>query len=51
MTINAEKSQSLNEKEQWLALAEQNRTPINPPREFRPDGSPRRRNNQSSTKK
>lgn len=30
MTINAEKSQSLDEKEQWLALAEQNRTPINP---------------------
>lgn len=44
MTINAEKSQSLDEQAQWLTLAEQNRTPINPPPDFQPDGSPRRRN-------
>lgn len=43
MTINAEKSLSLDEKEHWLHLAEQIRTPINPPPEFEPDGSPRRR--------
>ncbi|MGK6640584.1 hypothetical protein ACKVB0_026820 [Klebsiella pneumoniae] len=43
MTINAEKSQSLDEKEHWLSLAEKDRTPINPPPEFKPDGSPRRR--------
>ncbi|MFS7384590.1 hypothetical protein AB6870_21380 [Rahnella inusitata] len=44
MTINAEKSQTSDEQAQWLALAEQNRTPINPPPDFQPDGSPRRRN-------
>ncbi|EIX9714748.1 helix-turn-helix domain-containing protein [Klebsiella pneumoniae] len=46
MTINAEKSQSLDEKEYWLNLAEKNRTPIAPPPEFQPDGSPRRRPSQ-----
>ncbi|MFP1744409.1 helix-turn-helix domain-containing protein [Lonsdalea quercina] len=43
MTINAEKSQSLSDKERFYKLAEQNRSPINPPESFKPDGSPRRR--------
>lgn len=50
MTINAEKSQSPDEKKQWIALAEQHRKPINPPTEFMPDGSPRRRNKSNITK-
>lgn len=43
MTINAEKSQSASDKERFYRLAEKNRSPINPPEEFKPDGAPRRR--------
>ncbi|NQD63307.1 helix-turn-helix transcriptional regulator [Enterobacter sp. CM29] len=43
MTINAEKSQSLDDREKFFKLAEQHRSRINPPPEFKPDGSPRRR--------
>ena len=43
MTVNAEKSHFPDDRDRFFKLAEQHRSRINPPPEFQPDGSPRRR--------
>lgn len=43
LVINSEKSESQEDRERFQQLAEKHRTPINPPKDFLPDGAPKRR--------